>query len=208
MKSSSSLSFLAPLAACALFAACGSVRTDPPVAQPSSPETPSVIVYTTSGQPFNEPCVIVEAGTTVEWRNLTPLSSISVVSTRVPYELSSPSLLTPYNLVPPEQSDECAKMEGGTCVERRPFSFWRHTFRTPGIFDYKDASGAAAAATTTYSYGMPAGLPKPAGTATGTLCVKSPGGSECVHVCCSGSRVDECASGVACVSGRCGGVTP
>ena len=131
---------------------------------------------------------------------------MSVVSVAAPYELSSPALAAPYNLVPPERSDECLRRSGAECIEAAPFAFWRHTFRAPGIFDYRDTTSGSAVSTS-YSYGLPAGPTPAASTATGTVCVRtSLGSSECDKVCCLGNVEGECAPGVACVSGRCGGV--
>jgi hypothetical protein len=188
-----------------LPAGCGSARNSPPPAQESSPEPASLIVRIRRGQPFTAGCVLIERGATVEWRNLTPHTGIGVVSGGEPYELSSPALLAPYNWVPPESSDECARRVGGVCQETAPYSFWRHTFRELGVFDYRDESGALATASTAYSYGLPAGTTATAGTpATGTVCVRSSlSGRECAQVCCT--QAADCAEGIACVNGRCGG---
>jgi len=198
------------LGALALLSACDSVRSSPPSAQPSSPEAASALVRVESGEPFGPACLIVDVGTTVEWRNLSPRASVVVLSVRPPYELSSPSLHAPYNFVPPEQSDECAQKIGSVCAERAPFSFWRHTFGSPGVFDYKDPSGSAAAGQTSVGdgdeYGLPPG-PVAAGGGTGTVCVRNESGG-CERVCCTGSQPEECGPGVQCIAGRCGGVQP
>jgi hypothetical protein len=188
--------------------ACGSVRQAPPPIQPSSPEAATAIVRVQSGQPFKNACLVVELGATVEWRNLSPRTAVSMLSVRAPYELSSPALIAPYNLTPVERSDECVRREGASCVEALPFSFWRHTFRELGVFDYRDASGGAMAATG-YSYGLPAGpSPTTSTTATGTVCVRSAfGSSECDGVCCLGNIAGECAAGLTCINSRCGGVS-
>lgn len=184
---------------------CGSARTSPPTAQESSPEPASLIVRITRGQPFTAGCVLVERGATVEWRNLTPLSGIGVLSLREPYEISSPALLAPYNWVPPDTSDECARRVAGTCQEAAPYSYWRHTFRELGVFDYRDASGGTTTSSTAYSYGLPAGTTATSGSpATGTVCVRSSlSGRECAQVCCT--QQSDCAEGISCISGRCGG---
>lgn len=189
------------------LAACGSVRQAPPPVQESSTEPASAIVRIQSAAPFKAACLIVEVGATVEWRNLSPRSRASVVSVAAPYELSSPALSAPYNLVPPERSDECLRRVGAECIEAAPFSFWRHTFRAPGIFDYRDATSGSAVSTS-YSYGLPAGpTTTAASAATGTVCVRaSLGSSECQKVCCLGNVEGECEPGVTCVAGRCGGV--
>jgi hypothetical protein len=188
-------------------AACGSVRVTPPAVQDSAPEPATAIVRVQTGQPFKNACLVVELGATVEWRNLSPRTAVSMLSVRAPYELSSPALLGPYNLVPVERSDECVRREGASCVEALPFSFWRHRFTQLGVFDYRDASGGAVA-TTGYSYGLPAGPSTPSSAATGTVCVRSSFGSpECDGVCCLGTVAGECAPGVACINNRCGGVS-
>lgn len=160
------------------------------------------------GAPFAPACLIVELGTTVEWRNLSPHAALVVLSVRVPYELSSPSLRAPYNFVPPAQSDECDQRVNGVCVEPEPFSFWRHTFNAPGVFDYQDASGSAASGMLGDGdeYGLPPG-PVSASGGSGTVCVRGPG-NDCEKVCCTGSQPDDCAPSVKCVAGRCGGVVP
>lgn len=193
-----------------LLMACDSARPLPPPVQESSQSAATDLVHTSAGKPFTSSCLIVDLGATVEWRNLSPRSQISMVSTAAPYELSSPSLTLPYNGVAPEQSDECARRDGDTCAERAPFSFWRHTFKSPGVFDYRDSSGGGAAAVTTgtYGYGMPSGPTTPtASVATGTVCVRAADGSGCSKVCCIATRTDDCATGVSCISGRCGGVS-
>jgi hypothetical protein len=196
----------APLLALALLS-CTSERGTPPPVQPSSPEAPSVIVRGGRGQAFAPTCLIVEVGATVEWRNLTPLLPVIVLSAAAPYELSSPALAAPYNVVPPERSDECVRRteDGGACAEARPFSYWRHTFAVPGIFDYRDTSGGVVSSG--YSYGMPAGTPVAASAATGTVCVRQGITSKaCEQVCCIVGQAGACAPGVSCVGGRCGGV--
>lgn len=191
--------------AAGLAGGCGSERTSPPPVQESSPLPASLIVRVTRGQPFAAGCVLVERDATVEWRNLTPHTGIGVLSLRVPYELSSPALLAPYNWVPPEDSDECTVRVSGVCQEFAPYSYWRHTFRELGVFDYHDSGGSVASSNTGYSYGLPAGSTATTTVAvTGTVCVRSGlDGRECAQVCCT--QQSDCAAGVACVGGRCGG---
>jgi hypothetical protein len=185
---------------------CDSARQGPPPAQDSSPEPASAIVRVEQNEPFAPACLIVDSGATVEWRNLSPRVSVVVLSVAAPFEISSPALLSPYDFVPPAMSDECALRLNGACLEPEPFSFWRHTFNTAGVFDYRDPSGSAIPATNSDGdeYGMPAS-PQPMGGGAGTVCVRGPG-SDCQQVCCTGAMPDECAPGVKCISGRCGGV--
>jgi plastocyanin len=207
MKMSSQLPIAAAMLGLLLASSCDSVRQTPPLAQLSSLEAAGALVRVHRGQPFAPACLIVSSGTTVEWRNLSSRSSIIVLSVRDPYELSSPALLAPYNYVPPETSDECILKENGVCIETVPFSFWRHTFSSAGIFDYKDSSGSASAsATGSYGYGMPTGSMSTGGTAVGTVCVTGDG-VDCQKVCCLVGQTGQCAAGVQCVNGRCGGVT-
>lgn len=191
--------------------ACDSERQTPPKVQLSSLATPTAIVRVQSGQPFTASCLIVSVGETVEWRNLSPRTAISVVSTREPYELSAPALSMPYNFVPPESSDECTVRTNGVCDEPIPFVYWRHTFTVPGVFDYKDASGSTVAVSNNSDgdvYGMPGGATATTVTTaggTGTVCV--PGaGNDCTQVCCTNNQINQCAVGVSCIAGRCGGV--
>lgn len=197
--------FLLALSACVAGLGCGSARTSPPSVQESSSEPASLIVRITAGQPFTAGCVLIERGATVEWRNLTPHRSVGVLSPREPYELSSPALLAPYNWVGPKDSDECARRVLGSCQESAPYSYWRHTFSEVGVFDYRDPGGSLASSSTGYSYGLPAGTATaPASVATGTVCVRSGlAGRECSQVCCT--QASDCAEGIACIAGRCGG---
>ena len=190
------------------LASCDSVRNSPPPAQPSSELAATQFVHIRAAQPYTPSCMIVEVGATVEWRNLTPGTAISVVSVGGTTELSSPALREPYNTVPPEKSDECVLRDSSGCLAAIPFSFWRHTFDKPGIFDYHDASGSAVATTSTGEYGMPPGPQVSGSAATGTVCVRSDrSSSECDRVCCTGSVINECGPVLSCVSGRCGGVS-
>ncbi len=188
-----------------LLPGCDSERLAPPPAQPSSDRPATGVVRSKTAQPFTSSCLIVEPGATVEWRNLSPTTALSVVSTKAPYELSSPALRDPYNLVTPDRSDECAATGPEGCIVAVPFSFWRHTFTTPGLYDYRDGSGGMVAAVV--GYGMPAGSATSSGAASGTICVREPGAPGCTHVCCTGSLPNECDVGVTCISGRCGGVS-
>lgn len=203
-----SLACLASLALTSVVAACGSVRLDPPPVQESSPAAATALVRVSAGQPFAASCLLVDVGATVEWRNLSPRSAISVVSAGGSRELSSPVLRAPYNYVPADASDECALKQNDICVEPLPHSYWRHTFKTPGIFDYRDANDGSGTSTL-YAYGMPVGTTT--ASASGTVCVRSAPGDipivNCQQVCCTGAGAGECAPGVTCISGRCGGVS-
>jgi hypothetical protein len=152
--------------------------------------------------------LLVDVGATVEWRNLSPRSAISVVSAGGSRELSSPVLRAPYNYVPADTTDECALKQNDICVAPLPHSYWRHTFKTPGIFDYRDAHDGSGTSTL-YAYGMPVGTTT--ASASGTVCVRSAPGDipivNCQQVCCTGTSAGECAPGVTCISGRCGGVS-
>lgn len=185
---------------------CDSVRTSPPLAQPSATADATNIVRVQKGVAFSAACLQVPVGATVEWRNLTPSSSIILLSIADPYELSSPALLLPYNIMPAEQSDECTQKKDGTCdpAFKIAYSYWRHTFTTPGIFDYVDQAGSSTASGS-YSYGLPAGPSTSSGGGSGTVCVYD-ATHGCNNVCCTGAVTDECATGVSCIGSRCGGV--
>jgi plastocyanin len=182
------------------------VRTSPSLAQPSSSDAATAIVRVQKGAAFSSACLTVEVGATVEWRNLTPSSSIIVLSVRDPYEMSSPSLMLPYNVVPTESSDECTEKVNGSCVPATAmaYSYWRHTFTAAGIFDYVDQAGSSTTGGGTYSYGLPAG-PTSSSGGKGTICVRGDG-VDCGKVCCAGLVAGECGPTVTCVSNRCGGV--
>jgi plastocyanin len=190
-----------------LLGGCDSLRTTPPPVQDSSPQTATSVIHVRAGQQFTPSCTIVQTGTTIEWRNLTPSTAIAMVSTAAPYELSSPALRDPYNSIPAETSDECALRTADGCMQAVPFSFWRHTFNAPGIFDYKDPNGGSAIVSQT-TYGMPPGPTQSGSAATGTVCVRpTPDSTACAQVCCTGEVTGECPTGVSCVNGRCGGVS-
>jgi plastocyanin len=185
---------------------CDSARLSPPVAEPSSPAAATALVHVEAGQPFAPACLIVASGATVEWRNLSPAESAVVLSLRAPYELTSPSMTAPYNLVPAAASDECGQRVNGSCVDPEAYSFWRHTFSSPGLFDYQNSGGGGV--TTSAGDGDEVITAPPSTSSApsaGTVCVTGPG-SECQQVCCTGTVAGECAAGVQCLSGRCGGV--
>lgn len=192
-------------ASLALLPACGSERRTPPSVQESSREPASLVIRAAASQAFVPSCVLIERGATVEWRNLTPHTALSLLSPREPYELSSPALLSPYNWVGPDVTSECAGKSGSTCLEPAPYAFWRHTFAEVGVFDYRDSGGSLVQSGSTYSYGLPPGGTTSASAATGTVCVRSSlTGGECAQVCCS--QNSDCAEGITCLGGRCGGV--
>jgi plastocyanin len=188
----------------ALLAACDSQRLTPPPAAPSSPAAATALIHVQAGQPFFPACLIVDSGATVEWRNRSPQDAAVVLSPDEPYELASPSLTAPYNLVPAAASDECDVRVNGSCQDPRAYSFWRHTFVSAGVFDYKSSGGSVSTSVGDGDEVITA-PPTSASAATGTVCVRG-SGSDCQQVCCTGTVAGECATGVACVLGRCGGV--
>jgi hypothetical protein len=191
-----------------LVGGCTSVRTDPPPVQPSSTAAATFVITVSQGGIFTPPCTIVQTGATIEWRNLTPLLPIDMVSTAAPFEISSPALLSPYNEVPPSQSDMCAVIVDGICTEKQAYSYWRHTFKNAGVFDYFDSVGTAVAPPASNEYGMPTGSTTTTAI-SGTVCVLGSANSDaCNPVCCiTGSAVNQCPAGVMCIGDRCGGVT-
>lgn len=194
---------LACVSCLALSMACGSARLDPPPVEESSLAEPSALVRVRFEQPFSPTCLIVLRGDTVEWRNLTPLLPVSVVGTGSPPTLSSPALAAPYQYLGPQASPECALLQGGSCLERAPISYWRHTFPNAGVFPYKDGSGGQVAQSGAYAYGLP--MPMASGVVrTGLVCVRSaPDSSDCNQVCCINQS--DCTRGATCTQGICTG---
>lgn len=193
----------------AISLSCGSVRSQPPPAMPSAPELPVATVRVSRSAAFSPSCVVLNPGDTLEWRNLSPHTAISVLSSMPPYEISSPALLVPYNTVDLTSSDECVRRSAdGSCAEALPYSYWRHRFLSAGVFDYQDASGGASGTSSgaTDEYGMPVG-PVTTGAASGTVCVRGASGAaaavDCATVCCVAAKPEACGAGKTCVSGRC-----
>lgn len=181
---------------CAVLCGCGSSREFPPAATPSSERPADVVVRGGLSRPLTPACVIVPVGATVEWRNWTPDFALTPVSARPPYEISAPALREPYNFVERERSEDCEERDAaGACIERAEYSYWRHTFLSAGVFDYRDLPVGEAA------------LEKQLVQTTGTVCVQG-SGSDCVQVCCdpASASMTQCAAGVQCLAGRCGGV--
>lgn len=191
------------------LAACSSVRDEPPPITPSAPELPVATVRVSRGASFSPSCVVINPGDTVEWRNLTPRTAIAALSTTEPYEISAPALLAPYNTLDITGSDECVRHEeDGACAEAIPFSYWRHRFDVPGVFDYRDPSGGASGGSGgTSEYGLPVGPTMTVSAALGTVCVRSPAGAapkvDCAAVCCISAQPETCGADRVCVNGRC-----
>lgn len=149
---------------------CTAEVQTPPV-QASSPGSPGGrIVNITPEGDLAPSCLTVNAGQTVEFRNQAPLVPTNITSLGEPTELFSPNLLLPYN-----------KGTDGDEV----FAFWRHTFASPGVFEYYDTNGGDPGKKVVDPYyGTVTFVGISDSVHTGVICVKTSGGDQCEGVCC------------------------
>ena len=154
-----------------MLAACTARMDATPPVQPSATADPGgrIVAITAEGA-FSVPCLRVQVGQTVEWRNLSPDISANVTSLGEPAELYSPNLVAPYNL----------GVEDG-----EPFVAWRHTFTSPGVFEYFDTNqGDPGRKVTDPYYGTVTFVGTSDAVTTGVVCVEEPGSDACDGVCC------------------------
>lgn len=180
------------LSGLSLVLACGcqTIASDTHV-QPSVQAKAGAVVEFGEDGTLSTPCLTVEVGTTVEWRNLSPAVPVNVTSLSDPPALFSPNLSEGYQL--------------GT-QDGKTFSWWRYTFAKPGVYEYFDTNSGEPGkkvvdpyyGTVTY-VGLSPTLP------TGVVCVHAPGSRACVGVCCvknnDGSEIlsqGECPSSQCC----------
>jgi plastocyanin len=151
--------------------------------QPSSGGDPggNIVPITAEGT-FGVQCLRIREGQTVEWRNTAPDVPANVTSLGEPTELYSPSLVSPYNL---------REEDGEAHV------FWRHTFETPGVFEYFDTNqGDPGRKVVDAYYGTVTFVGISDDVVTGVVCVEGKGSSACDGVCCVKSS--DCPSGQCC----------
>ncbi|MBM4343714.1 MAG: hypothetical protein FJ100_10095 [Deltaproteobacteria bacterium] len=147
-------------------------RQAPPYVQDSSGSKPAAVVKWTA-EGLSQPCVVVEVGETVEWRNLHPAIPANVTGFGND-ELYSPSLVEGGQMA-------TEKVDGGT--ER--FAWWRHTFRKPGVFEYFDTNrGEPGRKVVDPYYGTVTYVGVSPTLQTGVVCVQQPGTDQCTAVCC------------------------
>lgn len=156
---------------CAGLVACGT-RQEPPYVQDSAGDKPAATVELTP-KGVGTPCVTIEVGETVEWRNLTPAIPANVTGFGNA-ELYSPSLV-----------------EGGPMGEtiksgqRVRFAWWRHRFAQPGVFEYFDTNrGDPGQKVVDPYYGTVRYVGVSSTLETGVVCVRRPGSTDCHAVCC------------------------
>jgi hypothetical protein len=155
-------------------------------------------------------CIDIREDQTVEFRNFLPDVPTNVTAIDAPAPLYSPNLVRPYNYVGPSDEDNplCAsdaERERGECPA---FSYWRHTFDTPGVYDWIDTNqGAPGRKIVDAYYGTETFIGVDPNTPLATICVTSEDPSVCEGVCCETDA--DCTTGTRCTKneneavGRC-----
>ena len=184
-----------------LIVACASYPDGPQVAP--SVLAPADHVVTFAGDERSPPCLVVELGQTVEFRNLKPDMPVDVTSLGTPVELFSPALV---------RGGAMATDQGGS------YAWWRHTFARPGVFEYYDTHrGDPGQKLVDPYYGTVTWVGTNPNLHTGVVCVQEPGSNQCLGVCCvknnDGSPVlsqGECPQNQCCdaVAKRCLALSP
>jgi plastocyanin len=149
---------------------CHAHRSQPPSVQFSSDQPASRVVTVTRLGNFSPPCIVIATGDTVEWDNPggNPINVTTASVRGKPPELYSPSLV------------------GSAAM-------WRHTFLTPGRYDYFNQGGGAAAVDPYYGTRTGGGSIG----AQGTICVRESDGSGCGELCCDqGGPPEQCGGGL------------
>jgi hypothetical protein len=170
----------------ALLAGACNTPPDLPLVQHSSAAAADHVVTLGADGRVGAPCLRAWTGDTVEWRNLAPDVPTNVTSLGAPVELYSPSLVAPYNL---------REVSEGGAVTR--WSFWRHTFARPGVYEYYDTNqGDPGRKVVDPYYGTVTFVGLSDDVATAVVCVEEPGSGLCDNVCCT--RPSECPSQQCC----------
>jgi hypothetical protein len=148
----------------------------------------------------------VQVGDTVAFRNFLPEIPANVSSLSSPdgATLFSPNLVRPYNYVSGEDPNNDACRDG-VC---EAYSFWRHTFDAPGIYDWVDTNqGEPGRKVVDPYYGTVSYVGVDPNTPLASICVPDAQGEGCAGVCCQTET--ECGSGTTCIKssfeavGRC-----
>lgn len=133
------------------------------------------IVRVTEEGTFGPSCLVIEAGQTVEFRNMSPDVPTNITSLGSPAELYSPNMATPYN----------SAEEDDVSGEAKRYSYWRHTFGAPGVYEYYNTNtGDPGRKVVDPYYGTVTFVGISDSVKTGVICVETPGGNQCDGVCC------------------------
>lgn len=154
-------------------------------------------------------CLEVRTGHTVEFRNFLPEIPTNVTALSAPATLYSPNLVRPYNYVGPADDANAlcsvAEREASACP---PYSYWRYTFETPGVYDWIDTNqGAPGRKVVDAYYGTETFIGVDPDTPLSTICVVGDDPAVCANVCCETDA--DCAGGTTCTKsareavGRC-----
>lgn len=145
----------------------------------------------------------VRVGHTVEFRNFAPDLPANVTSIATPEgagALYSPNLIVPYNYVgrDDENNDLCeARAEDTSCATRPHWSYWRHTFEVPGVYDWIDTNSSEPGRKVVDAYyGTVTFVGLDPNTPFGTVCVVDDDDEGCENVCCTDDT--DCDSGHRC----------
>jgi hypothetical protein len=152
----------------------------------------------------------VRIGHTVEFRNFLPDVPANVTSISAPSPLYSPNLVRPYNFVGPDDPSNtlCDVETEEGCTLRPTWSFWRHTFELPGVYDWLDTNqGSPGRKVVDPYYGTETFIGIDPDSPLGTICVRQDDGTGCEGVCCTTDA--DCPGGNSCTKsdleaiGRC-----
>lgn len=166
-----------------LLQACQTVQEGPYV-QVSAAPIPGGNLIEMTAEGLSVPCLVVEAGQTVEWRNLDANVPANVTSLGEPAELYSPILVQPYDQVGYTRVPGCVTSTTEDCLSP-PYIWWRHTFARPGIYEYYDTNqGDPGKKVVDPYYGTVKFVGIGPNVKTGIVCVKAPGSDQCNGVCC------------------------
>jgi len=142
----------------------------------------------------------VRQGHTVEFRNFMPDVPGNVSTLSGPDTLYSPNLQAPYNYVSrTAEENKLCEVNGsdGTCEQRPHYSYWRHVFDKPGVYDWIDThSGAPGRKVVDPYYGTVTFIGIDPDATFGTICVLNEDGSGCDSICCTDD--DDCGAGKRC----------
>ncbi len=146
-------------------------------------------------------CLEIREGHTVEFRNFLPEIPTNVTAISSPATLYSPNLVRPYNYVGPgdEENTLCtaAERESDACP---PYSYWRHTFETVGVYDWIDTNqGEPGRKVVDAYYGTETFIGVDPDSPQSTICVIGDDPSVCEGVCCETDA--DCLGGTSCQKG-------
>ncbi|MCA9556327.1 MAG: hypothetical protein KC933_40255 [Myxococcales bacterium] len=134
-------------------------------------------------------CFEIRKGHTVEFRNFLPEIATNVTGLEGgPAALYSPNLVRPYQYRGPDDPENplCDAVEGGVCVSRPPFSYWRYTFELAGTYDWLDTNqGSPGRKVVDPYYGTETFIGIDPNSPLGTICVVEDDGTGCEGVCCA-----------------------